>query len=64
MGCIDDKGYRITKLATTGGFQKGNTALLIGVEEEDLDELLSIIEKTAERNTTTTQVIQQQKAHF
>ena len=30
---LNDKGFRVTKLATTGGFLKsGNTTLMIGVE--------------------------------
>lgn len=38
--------YRVTKLATTGGFLKsGNTTLLIGVEDEKLDDVLNIINK-------------------
>ena len=55
---MTDKGYRITKLATTGGFlKKGNTTLLIGVEEEDLDEVLGIIEKNCKKRSTTTTII-------
>lgn len=43
---ITDKGYRVTKLATTGGFLKsGNTTLIIGVEKEKVDEVLTIIEE-------------------
>lgn len=40
------EGYRATKLASTGGFLRaGNTTFMIGVEEERLDDLLSIIKK-------------------
>lgn len=43
---ITDKGFRVTKLATTGGFLKsGNTTLLIGIEKEKVDEVLAIIEE-------------------
>ena len=43
---ITDKGFRVTKLATTGGFLKaGNTTLLIGVEKEKVDDVLAIIEE-------------------
>lgn len=39
------KKHRVTKLASTGGFLKaGNTTLLIGVEEEKVDEVLNTIE--------------------
>ena len=41
------KGYRATKLASTGGFLKeGNTTLLIGVDTDKVPEVLSIIRKT------------------
>ena len=40
------EGYRVTKLATTGGFLRaGNTTLLVGVEDEKLDNALAVIEK-------------------
>lgn len=36
--------FRATKLATTGGFlREGNTTLMIGVEDERLDDVLDII---------------------
>ncbi len=41
-----NEGFGVTKLATTGGFLKaGNTTLLIGVDEEKLDDALDIIEE-------------------
>lgn len=46
-GLIDDlteKKYGVTKLASTGGFLKsGNTTLLIGVEDDKMDEVVDII---------------------
>lgn len=43
---ITDGGFRVTKLATTGGFLKsGNTTLMIGVEEEETDKVLGMIEE-------------------
>jgi len=42
---LTDTGFRVTKLATTGGFLKsGNTTLMIGVELEKIDEALKVIE--------------------
>ena len=39
-------GYRVTKLATTGGFlRSGNTTLLVGVEDDKLKAAMDIIEK-------------------
>lgn len=44
---ITEDGFRVTKLATTGGFLKaGNTTLMIGVEEKDVDKLIKKIEET------------------
>ena len=41
-----DKKYRTTKLSSTGGFLKaGNTTLLIGVENQKVDEVIKIIEE-------------------
>ena len=38
-------GFGVTKLATTGGFLKaGNTTLLLGVEEERVDDAIHIVE--------------------
>ncbi len=39
------KGFGVTKLATTGGFLKaGNTTLLLGVEEARLEEAIQVVE--------------------
>lgn len=43
---LTEANYRVTKLATTGGFLKsGNTTLMIGVEKERVDEVIKIIEE-------------------
>lgn len=45
---ISKSGYSATKLSTTGGFMKaGNTTLLIGVEETQVDEVIELIGKRA-----------------
>lgn len=42
---LTEEGFRVTKLATTGGFLKsGNTTLMIGVDEEKTGRVLEIIE--------------------
>lgn len=47
VGIINKAGFRVTKLATTGGFLRaGNTTLMIGVEKEKVDAVLGIIENT------------------
>ncbi len=39
-----EKGYQATKLASTGGFlRQGNTTLLIGVQEEQVEAVNAII---------------------
>lgn len=44
---ITQKKFRVTKLATTGGFLKsGNTTLMIGTEDDKVKEVLSLIEQT------------------
>jgi len=41
------KGYRATKLASTGGFlREGNTTVLIGVEDGETDGVLGTIRET------------------
>jgi len=41
------KGLRATKLASTGGFlREGNTTLMIGVEDERVHEVLSVVRRT------------------
>ena len=58
VDALTEGGHRITKLSTTGGFLKrGNTTLLIGVEEENLDQLLAIIENNCKKRNTTTTII-------
>ena len=43
-------GFRVTKLATTGGFLKsGNTTLLIGVAEESVDKVIKMIDYICKR---------------
>ena len=47
---LNDKGFRVTKLATTGGFLKsGNTTLMIGVEIDKVDVVINVIEEVCKR---------------
>ena len=46
VSALMDKGFGVTKLATTGGFLRaGNTTLISGVEDEKLDGALAVIER-------------------
>ena len=45
---LNKAGFYVTKLASTGGFfKKGNTSLMIGTEEEKVNEVCNIIGKMA-----------------
>ena len=44
--------YRVTKLATTGGFlMSGNTTMIIGVENHQVDDVLEIIKQESSVRT-------------
>lgn len=44
--------YSVTRLATTGGFlQSGNTTLLIGVEDDKVDDVIHIISENSRKRT-------------
>ena len=46
VSALMDKGFGVTKLATTGGFLRaGNTTLLLGVDEEKFQGAMDVIEK-------------------
>lgn len=46
MSELNKNEFSVTKLCSTGGFLRaGNTTLLVGVEEEKVDEVIKIIEK-------------------
>jgi uncharacterized protein YaaQ len=39
-------GYRVTRIASTGGFfRRGSTTLMIGVEDQNLDDAIGLIRK-------------------
>jgi uncharacterized protein YaaQ len=43
---LNKNGFGVTKLCSTGGFLKaGNTTLLVGVDEEHLDNVIDVIKK-------------------
>lgn len=43
---LNKKGYYVTKLASTGGFlREGNTTLMIGTDEEKVDDVVDIVKK-------------------
>ncbi len=43
---LTGEGYRVTRIASTGGFlRRGNSTLLIGVEDEQVDNAIAILKK-------------------
>lgn len=57
MESLVDQGFRATKLASTGGFLKaGNTTMLIGVDQEQVKQVVEIIKtvcQSREKMVTT-----------
>jgi len=46
MDELNKNGFSVTKLCSTGGFLKaGNTTLLVGVDEANLEDVIDIIKK-------------------
>lgn len=49
---LNKESFQVTKLATTGGFLSlGNTTLITGVEDDQVDKVISIISKESKRRT-------------
>ena len=49
---LNEKKYFVTKLATTGGFlKKGNTTLMIGVEDSRVEEVMGILRENCAKRT-------------
>jgi len=44
VDALIEQGFRVTRLASTGGFlRKGNTTLLVGVEEAAVERAVAIV---------------------
>ena len=44
INCLVNQGYRVTRVASTGGFlHRGNVTLMIGVDEEKLDAVIDLM---------------------
>ncbi|MBQ0036733.1 MAG: cyclic-di-AMP receptor [Firmicutes bacterium] len=49
---LNKASYHVTRLSTTGGFlSSGNTTLIIGCEDDEVDQAISIIGKESQRRT-------------
>ncbi|MBQ6894269.1 MAG: cyclic-di-AMP receptor [Clostridia bacterium] len=52
---LSKNGFSVTKLATTGGFLKaGNITMIIGTEDEKVQEVIDIIRAKSQRRTQIT----------
>lgn len=57
MDLLNEKGFSVTKLATTGGFlRSGNTTLISGVEDDKVNEVVNIIESTCKSRKQITSI--------
>ena len=46
LGVLNEAGFSVTKLATTGGFLRaGNITLIVGTEEDRVEEAISIFKE-------------------
>jgi uncharacterized protein YaaQ len=55
---LTERGYRVTRLATTGGFlRRGNTTLMIGVEDAQVDEVVGVLRQKCRRRTVFTPLV-------
>lgn len=49
---LNEAGFQSTKLASTGGFlREGNTTLLVGVEDSDVERVQGLINDTCRERT-------------
>jgi uncharacterized protein YaaQ len=48
VDALVEQGFRVTRLASTGGFlRKGNTTLLVGIEDDKVSEASELVRKAA-----------------
>ncbi len=46
LQALISEGFRVTRIASTGGFlRRGSTTMMIGVEDDKVDEAINIIDK-------------------
>lgn len=51
---LNKQGFRVTRMCSSGGFLKaGNTTLMVGVDEEGVDKVLSVIEMKSKARQET-----------
>ncbi|MBQ6520050.1 MAG: cyclic-di-AMP receptor [Anaerolineaceae bacterium] len=49
---LTERKFRVTKIASTGGFlRKGNATLLVGVDDDKLDEAIGLIKNSVDQSS-------------
>ena len=49
---LNQDGYRVTRMTTTGGFlRQGNVSLMIGVDETQVEDVLTLIRENTHRRS-------------
>ena len=52
ISALMEKGHRATKISTVGGFlREGNTTILIGVDDQRMEQVLSIVRANCRTRT-------------
>ncbi len=65
MGELTRNGFYVTRLATSGGFLRtGNLTLLIGVEEEQVDDVIEILREFSSKRKQLVQASQPVLSEF
>jgi uncharacterized protein YaaQ len=55
---LTEHGHRVTRLATTGGFlRRGNTTLLAGVENDKVEDVMTVLRTTCRRRSVFTTLV-------
>ncbi len=55
---LTEQGLRVTRLATTGGFlHRGNSTLLTGVEDSQVEEVMRVLRDKCRRRTVFTTLV-------
>lgn len=48
---LTEQKFRVTQIASTGGFlRKGNSTMLVGVEDEELEHAIEVIKSVTEKS--------------
>jgi uncharacterized protein YaaQ len=52
LDALSGRGYRATKISTTGGFlREGNATIFVGVEDDKVEDVLAIIRENCHTRT-------------